>query len=163
MPRNHITHGMSNTRLYSIWRDMKNRCNGIKKRDKANYYDRGITYCKEWDKFETFMLWALNNGYNDTLTIDRIDVDGNYNPNNCRWVTRTDQNNNTRRNHYITHKGETHTLVEWAHIVGISPSTLKSRLSYGWSIEEALKPKLYKGGETRSGIRNTGRRKKSDS
>ena len=153
MPRNHVTHGMSNTRLYSIYRDMKNRCNGLKKRDKANYHDRGITYCKEWDRFENFKEWALSHGYREDLTLDRIDNNGNYEPNNCRWITRAEQNLNTRQNHFITYRGETHTVKEWALILGIKPSTLRSRLNtYGWTVEEAFNTRILRGGESRCSI-----------
>lgn len=153
MPRNHVTHGMSNTRLYRIYRDMKNRCNGLKKRDYENYHARGITYCKEWETFEGFRDWALSHGYRDDLTIDRIDVNGNYAPDNCRWVTRAVQNSNTRQNHFITYKGETHTMKQWSEILGINYHTLKSRLDlYGWSVEEAFTTRLLKGGETRCNI-----------
>ena len=153
MPANHITHGMSKTRLYRIYRDMVNRCNGKKKRDYDNYYARGITYCKEWDTFEGFRDWALSNDYRDDLTIDRIDVNGNYEPNNCRWATKIEQNNNTRQNHFITYNGETHTMKQWANILGINYATLKSRLLlYGWTVEEAFTTRLLRGGETRCNI-----------
>ena len=153
MPRNHITHGMSGTRLYSIWRDMKNRCNGLKKNDKKNYFDRGITYCTEWERFEAFRDWAITHGYRDDLSIDRIDNDKGYSPNNCRWVTRAEQNLNTRQNHFITYNGLTRTVKEWAIILGIKPSTLRSRLNtYGWSVEEAFNTRILKGGETRCSI-----------
>ena len=150
MPRNHVTHGMSKTRLYRIYRDMKNRCNGLKKRDKENYYARGITYCKEWEYFEPFRDWALANGYRDDLTIDRINVNGNYEPNNCRWITRAEQNCNTRQNRYISYNGETHTITEWAKILGVSRTTITSRLDlYGWSIDEAFNTRILRGGKTR--------------
>lgn len=149
MPKNHVTHGMSNTRLYRIYRDMRNRCNGLKKKDYDNYYARGITYCKEWETFEGFRDWALSNGYRDDLTIDRIDVDGNYEPSNCRWITRAEQNSNTRQNRFITYNGETHTLKQWADILGIKRTTLTSRLDlYHWSVEEAFTTRLLRGGET---------------
>ena len=153
MPRNHVTHGMSNTRLYSIWRDMKNRCNGLKEKDKKNYFDRGITYCTEWETFESFRDWALSHGYREDLTLDRINNDKGYSPDNCRWVTRSVQNNNTRQNHFITYNGEIHTLKEWSDILGINYKTLKSRiLSYHWSIEEAFTTRILRGGETRCNI-----------
>lgn len=153
MPRNHITHGMSNTRLYSCYRDMRNRCKGLKERDKKNYFDRGITYCKEWETFEMFRDWALSHGYQDDLTLDRIDNDKGYSPDNCRWVTRAVQNNNTRQNHLITYRGETHTMRQWADILGIKPSTLRSRLlTYKWSVEEAFNTRILRGGENHCNI-----------
>ena len=153
MPRNHITHGMSGTRLYSIWRDMKNRCNGLKKRDKKNYFERGITYCIDWERFEPFKDWALSDGYRDDLTLDRVDNNGNYEPNNCRWITRAEQNLNTRQNHFITYNGKTLTMKEWSSILGIHYATLKSRLdTYGWTIDKAFNTDIKKGGRNRCNI-----------
>jgi hypothetical protein len=150
MPRNHVTHGMSGTRLYRCFRDMKNRCNGLKPRDRENYFERGITYCSEWETFEAFRDWALSNGYNDNLTLDRIDNDKGYSPDNCRWISRAEQNNNTRQNHFITYNGETHTITQWASILGVNASTLRSRLStYKWSVEDAFNIRILKGGENR--------------
>lgn len=135
----HITHGMSNTRLYRTYRDMINRCNGIAKKSYDNYYARGIKVCKEWDTFEKFRDWALANGYDDTLTIDRIDVNGNYSPDNCRFTTRKLQNNNTRANHYVEYRGERLTIAQWAERLGINQFTLHSRISiYKWSVEKAF-------------------------
>ena len=153
MPRNHVTHGMSGTRLYRCYHDMKNRCKGTAKRSKGNYHDRGITYCKEWDTFEAFYNWALSHGYRDDLTLDRIDNDKGYSPDNCRWATRGEQNNNTRQNHSITYRGETHTMRQWADILGINYKTLKSRIDcYHWSIEDAFTIRILRGGENRCNI-----------
>ena len=153
--RGHYTHGMSNTRLYRCYRDMINRCNGKKLRDKANYFDRGITYCKEWNTFEGFRDWALSHGYRDDLTLDRIDVNGDYSPDNCRWITRKEQNNNTRSNHYITFKGQTMTVAQWAEKLGINKNTLYNRLdNLKWSVEKALNEPVRRGGNRRA-IRNT--------
>ena len=89
-----ITHGQSKTKLYHVWAGIKQRCNN----PNANHYDRyggrGITYCKEWEKYEPFYTWAMNNGYQEGLTIDRIDNDGNYEPTNCRWITIAEQQRN---------------------------------------------------------------------
>lgn len=84
------------------------------------------------------MVWALNHGYTDKLTIDRIDVNGDYSPNNCRWADKKTQMNNKRNNHFVEYKGENHTLSEWETITGISQKTLERRFANGWTIEEAL-------------------------
>lgn len=126
-------------RLYHIWLDILRRCKNPKRRNYKDYGGRGIKVCEEWENsYLSFRTWALNNGYNDTLTIDRIDNNGNYCPENCRWVTMKEQNNNKRNNHYITYNGETHTVSEWLEITGIKHSTMYQRLRNGWSIEEAL-------------------------
>ena len=92
--RKNVTHGFSKDRLYKIWKNMLYRCNNPKVK---NYGGRGITVCSEWrDNYVTFREWALENGYSDNLSIDRINVDGNYEPSNCRWTTATVQNRNTR-------------------------------------------------------------------
>lgn len=86
------THGMSKTRLYRIWHNMKNRCFYTKDKHFNDYGGRGITVCDEWkNDFESFKKWSLSNGYSDELTIDRINNDGNYEPSNCRWVTMKEQ------------------------------------------------------------------------
>ena len=96
--------------------------------------------CEEWtDSFETFRNWSLQNGYNDNLTIDRIDTNGNYEPNNCRWVSMEEQNKNKTSNVILTYNNESHTLSEWSQITGIHRKTIKSRICRdGWSVERAL-------------------------
>lgn len=133
-------HGKKHTRLYNIWCNMKSRCYNPNNKDYADYGSRGIIVCSEWlNNFMAFYNWAMSHGYNETLEIERINNDGNYEPSNCRWATRTEQNSNTRRNHFITFNNETHTMKEWAKIKNIPYTTLASRLNIlHWSIEKAL-------------------------
>jgi len=94
---NNARHGDSTTRLYNIWKVMRGRCLTKTSRDYPNYGGRGILISAEWREYEDFKIWALKNGYNDKLTIDRTDPNGNYEPSNCRWTTHTVQNRNTRK------------------------------------------------------------------
>lgn len=141
--KKHTKHGGSNTRLYDIWKKAKSRCNDKQNDRYADYGGRGITVCPEWsESFEAFRDWALANGYRDDLTIDRIDVDGNYTPKNCRWISNQKQQNNRRDNHYITYNGETHTITEWARIYKLSENALVHRVLRGWDIERAFNTPL---------------------
>lgn len=134
-----VKHGSCRSRLYKEWSSMKDRCRGYTPRDKRNYKDRGITFCDEWIEFEPFRDWALANGYRDDLTLDRIDVNGNYGPSNCRWVTQKEQQNNKRNNNIISFNGKSQTLTQWARELGIKPKTLSQRINgMHWSIEKAL-------------------------
>lgn len=139
-------HGLSRTRLFKCWDGMMRRVSYEKGRAYKDYGGRGITVCDEWKDFLTFREWALNRGYSDSLTLDRINVNGNYEPTNCRWITMKDQQNNRRSNHYITYKGKTMTLMQWSEELGISHKLLSDRItSRGWSTERALStPKLIK-------------------
>lgn len=112
-------HGFRNTRIYRIYNNMKQRCNNPNSHKYPRYGGRGISICPEWNCREglaAFGEWALKNGYADNLTLDRIDNDGDYTPQNCRWVDLKKQSNNRSDNDYITFNGETHTLSEWAEI-----------------------------------------------
>lgn len=135
------THGDTYKRLYRIWKLMKSRCEGDRKESRAtrDYRDRGIRVCPEWHDYESFRDWALKNGYEDGLTIDRIDVNGNYEPSNCRWADAKTQANNTRRNINITYNGKTMTLKQWSFELKIKYRTLSHRiLKLGWSVEAAF-------------------------
>lgn len=132
-------HGFSNKeRLYRIWRNMRRRCNSPKSDYYYNYGGRGIKVCDEWDDYLNFRKWALRNGYSEELSIDRINVDGNYEPSNCRWATREEQANNARSNVNLTYKGVTKTATEWARTLGITKSTMFHRLDRSWTIEEIM-------------------------
>lgn len=136
-----LHHEGKEPRLYRIWKCIRNRCYGANSQRDCykNYAGRGISMCEEWDDFTAFEKWALENGYADNLSIDRIDVNGDYEPSNCRWADTKTQANNTRRNVRITYNGETHTFAEWGRIVGIKSSIIRSRIvERGWSVEEAL-------------------------
>lgn len=134
------THGETKSRLYVIWNDMKQRCTNPGAIGFHLYGGRGITVCEEWmNSYEAFRDWALANGYRDDLSIDRKENDGPYCPENCRWATRREQANNTRKTRFLTYNGETHSVSEWARILGIKQSTLSARLNkFNWSVEEAL-------------------------
>lgn len=141
-------HGLTHTKIYSVLCRMKERCYNIKSKDYKNYGLRGIIICDEWLKSpQSFFDWAISNGYKENLTIDRIDVNGNYEPNNCRWITKKQQNNNRRTNKFITYNNETHTLAEWSEIVNIKYKVLHKRIKYfNWNIEKAFNTpvKIYK-------------------
>lgn len=137
--KRYLTHGGTNTRLFRIWHNMKNRCGNPNTKDYADYGSRGIKVCPEWsENFEAFRDWAMANGYREDLTLDRKDNDGPYSPENCRWITNAAQQNNRRNNHLLTLYGKTQTITKWAEETGINRSTLKARLKRGWSIEKAL-------------------------
>lgn len=145
-------------RIYDTWRGMKKRCYLKSNQNYKWYGARGITVCDEWLNPDNFYNWAMANGYNDNLTIDRIDVNGNYEPNNCRWVDIKTQQNNKRNNKYITYKGETKTMSEWAKTLNINYSLLKSRLLSGWTFDMAIsKPSKSIGKFTVNGEINTAR------
>ena len=131
-----FSHKKKNTRIYNIWTNIKTRCYNKNRKNFYNYGGRGITVCDEWKKdFMSFYNWAMANGYNDTLTIDRIDVNGNYEPSNCRWVDIYAQANNKRTNHFLTYNGNTHTLAEWARIYNINYKLFHKKISQGKTMD----------------------------
>ena len=139
-------HGMTNTRLYKIRQAMISRCYKENAVSYPKYGAKGITVCEEWlgeNGFINFYNWAIKNGYEEHLTLDRIDSTGNYEPSNCRWATYKEQANNTKSTVFLTYNGETKPASEWSEIVGISQSALTQRKRKGWTDEECLtiKPK----------------------
>jgi len=133
------THKMTNSRIYNIWRLMRQRCYKNYNVNYKNYGDRGIKICDEWlTNFVNFYNWAIQNGYRDDLEIDRINVNGNYEPSNCRWADHLTQGNNRRTNHIITINGVTKTASEWGREYGLNSKTILYRLKIGWKNEELL-------------------------
>lgn len=136
------THNLSNTnkRLYGIWKKLKTRC--FNENDKLYHFygERGITACDEWkNDFKAFYDWAMANGYKDDLTIDRIDVNGNYEPSNCRWANKITQANNTRTNVFVEYKGEKLTIAELSRKYNLSYKTTYNRIrNLHWSVDKAV-------------------------
>jgi len=137
-------HGMATNgdrhSLYKRWASMKARCTNPNEYAFKNYGARGISVCDEWLHFEPFAKWSLKNGYENHLELDRIDNNEGYYPGNCRWVTAQKNQLNKRNNNRITIKNVTKTLSEWSRESGISIQTIKSRMRYGWSCDDLLKP-----------------------
>lgn len=132
-------HGLCGTRLHKIWWDMQDRCYNKKVPNYKNYGGKGIVICEEWlADFMNFYNWAINNGYKEDLSIDRINVKGNYEPSNCRWVTTKTQSRNKNTNVFITYNGETKCLTDWAAELGIDRKTLSNRLNKGWNIQKVF-------------------------
>jgi hypothetical protein len=131
------THGLSNSRLYRIYYAMRWRCYNIKSNSYKDYGARGIKVCDEWlNSFQAFYDWAMANGYQDSLSIDRIDSNGIYEPNNCRWATNEEQSRNKRSNIIFEHNGENRTLAEWCRTYGINTVTAQDRYHSGKTFEE---------------------------
>lgn len=138
-------HGLSKTRIHYIWRAMKDRCYNPSNSHYYLYGNRGIAICDEWlNDFVSFYNWSMENGYSDNLTIDRIDNDKNYSPENCRWTTEIIQSNNKRNNKLFTYKGETKSLAEWCRILGVKYGDVQNRLNHGYSFEESVSPNFKK-------------------
>lgn len=123
------------TRLYNIWKCMRQRCLNPNNPNYKNYGSRGIAICQEWEEYAGFKAWAIKNGYSDNLSIDRININGNYEPDNCRWVDDKTQANNTRRNRYIVFRGRPLTMSQIADELGVSYSTIQHRVERGQPLE----------------------------
>lgn len=136
------THGLSGTALHHTWANIIQRCENPNNSAFKNYGGRGISICDEWRyDFQTFYGWAIANGYRDGLTIERIDVNGNYDPSNCCWATRKEQGFNRRNNHRITYNEKTQTMRQWADELELDYDVIAKRINVlHWSVEDALKP-----------------------
>ena len=134
-------HGMFGKPIYRTYFNMKNRCYNPNYYLYKDYGGRGISVCDEWlgeNGFSHFYEWAKKNGYQPGLSLDRIDCNGNYSPQNCRWTNMVVQQNNRRNNHIITANGKTHTMAEWSRITGIPYRTIQKRIYSGWEEEAAV-------------------------
>lgn len=146
-------------RAYNVWHHMMSRCYKKQNVSFSNYGGRGITVCDRWHVFENFFadMGVPPLG----MSLDRIDNDGNYHPENCRWITYKEQNNNKSNNRTLEYKGEEKTIAEWADVFGIKYETLRSRIEHGWNIEDALLTKVTTGTKRKHKRRKRGKAKKN--
>jgi hypothetical protein len=145
--KNNTTHGCSNTKLYNIWIAFRKRCNNPNDPAFRNYGGRGICYSPEWDDYKAFCEWAYKSGYQQDagLTLERIDVNKGYTPDNCCWASMKRQSNNKRNNLYLTMDGETHTLSEWCDIYNVPYGRVEARVTkLKWELKDALTIPPYK-------------------
>ena len=133
-----LKHGCSKEKLYNVWKGMRKRCNSPNNHNYKYYGERNISICDEWDDYLVFKKWAEAFGYKDGLSIERIDVNGNYCPENCMWADWVTQENNRRNNKVLELNGKKQTMAEWAREYNIRYSLLKSRIYAGWSLGKAL-------------------------
>ena len=132
------SHGESRTKLYKMWISMHERCERKDHPNYKNYGGRGIHVCDEWETYINFKEWSLSHGYEDGLSIDRIDNNGSYCPENCRFVTVKQQANNRRTNCFLEMDGILHTISEWSDITGVRYSLIYNRVQRGWSLKDAI-------------------------
>jgi hypothetical protein len=150
--RNGTHHGFG-TRIYRIYRGMWQRCYDKNVSQYSRYGGKGIKICDEWlgeNGFVAFRNWSEKNGYQDNLSIDRINNNGDYSPTNCRWATDKEQMNNRNCNVFLCMNGEKHTMAEWSDITGISRATIKSRHRAGWNDVDILTKPVDKRKATKS-------------
>lgn len=148
------------TKLYGVWNAMRGRCNSPGTKDYKRYGARGIRVCAEWDDFDAFRSWALSHGFKKGLTLDRKDSDGDYGPDNCRFIPKGEQQDNIRRAIRLTLNGETRSLYRWARITGLSADMIRSRVYMGWTDEQTLTTPRMEGGQVRSGVQHKPRGRK---
>ncbi len=143
--------GVKSMRLYGVWSAMKGRCNNSNDYHYRDYGGRGITVCREWnDSFNAFKDWAIKNGYDEnapkgSCTLDRIDNNGSYTPQNCRWVSMKVQGRNRRTTRFITVNGATHSIAEWSELTGINLHTICKRINLGWKPEKIFSMEVQNG------------------
>lgn len=145
MKYRHTKHGLSQTKLYLVWRGMLSRCYNKNSISYKNYGGRGIGVFKQWRSGTDFLEWAMTHGYRQGLRLERVDNNKSYSPKNCVWTTQREQALNTRRNVYITYRGKRATLSQWAEITGINASRLALRLRRGWTGAKLFDPRKFNG------------------
>lgn len=133
------THGKRHEKIYYVWYDMIRRCEKETDKSYKNYGARGISVCEEWHDPCKFFEWADKSGYKHGLELDRIDVNGNYCPENCRWITSLENNNNRRNNVFISMNGEEHTISEWCRILGVTAKKFNYHRGKGYTGDELYK------------------------
>lgn len=134
-----VTHGRSNSRIYRAWQHMKQRCYNSNYSGYKNWGGRGITICDEWlNDFQAFYDWSMNNGYKENLTIDRIDNNKCYSPDNCSWVDQKTQQNNRRNNICLTYNNKTQTISKWSEELNINKQTIYTRHKKGYTDYQCL-------------------------
>jgi len=158
MGKANTTHGHTKTTLYYTWADMIDRCENKKNGAYNDYGGREICVCEEWHNAEIFIKWANENGYRKGLQIDRINNNGNYEPSNCRWVTRVVNANNKRSNIFIEHNGERRTIAEWARYFDVNYKYLDEKINKGLTLDEAVeKYRKYKSKTVKGLLERNGR------
>lgn len=142
--KNNAIHQVSNKNIFRIWESMKDRCYNPNNKKYVDYGGRGIKICDEWLVYQNFESWAVEAGYEKGLTIERIDFNKEYCPENCKWATWKEQQNNKRNNKYLEYKGRKQTLAQWCEELGLNYSRTKARINAcGWSVEEAFEREKY--------------------
>lgn len=147
-------------KLYGVWNAMRGRCNSPGTKDYKRYGARGIRVCSEWNDYANFRAWAISHGFRKGLTLDRTDTNGNYEPGNCRWIPKGEQQENIRRAIKLTLNGETRSLYRWARVVGMSADLLRVRHYEGWTDEQVLTTPVLPGGIYREGVQHKRRGRK---